>query len=611
MRSDAERFLSPPWARALCLAGLSLVLAIAFYWPAIWSYPATQVEDGVFFQQQVLAAKVSLGRYHELPLWNPYRCGGVPLWDNPQSIVAAPLMLLALPLNIAATMRLWYIAHHAAAFVGMWLFARHDVRLSRMASFVAAAVFAFNVALANHLAGGHAAFVSFGYVPLALFLWRRAERDAGCAVGVGLLLALMIYEGAAYPLPYVILILAAETLTRLWPPRRIGRILASGVVAGGVFVCVGAARALPVVDQLRRHKRALAPEAESLSWSAIYDMFLSQTHDLHGWNVGFDWVWGEYIAYLGPLLVGLAFFGLVFTRRRELGLAALGLLVFLLMCGHFAPWAPWHVLRGHVFPYKSMRVPSRFRLVLMAFIATWIGIAVDRAPALARRLGLRLGAAARSAMVALALLGAGEAIGYASMIVAPRFTGPPVSKAPPSARLFLDDATLAPFVERPLQNRGPTVCIDPWRDNEWYFSDGAALWSGDVPQARADGPGAQVSNVVRTPNTFRFDADVTERGRVLLNVPYEVGWRTSVGSTVDHDKVLEVVLPAGHQHVRVWYWPVGLTAGLWTTAVALALVIAYFADGVLDLRRRVRRLRQSGQDRAAQGARFGRRSPES
>ena len=225
MSERGPGFLRPLWVRALGLSALALVLSLYMYGGALWTYPATQGGDGQFFHRLVEAGKVSLSRYHELPLWNAYECGGVPLWDNPQSVVAAPLMLLMQGLSTTITMRLWYVLHHAAGFVCMWLFSRHDLRLSRGASLVSSTLFALTVAHASQYAGGHAALVGFLYAPLALLLWRRAESDARSAVGLGLLFAWTFYEGGVYPVPHMVLMLAFETLMRSTSPRRVRRIL--------------------------------------------------------------------------------------------------------------------------------------------------------------------------------------------------------------------------------------------------------------------------------------------------------------------------------------------------------------------------------------------------
>lgn len=57
------------------------------------------------------------------------------------------------------------------------------------------------------------------------------------------------------------------------------------------------------------------------------------------------------------------------------------------MLGHFHKYAPWTFLHSNVPPFKSMRVPARFRLLLAMPIAIYMGFAVDKLPAVRRWIG--------------------------------------------------------------------------------------------------------------------------------------------------------------------------------------------------------------------------------
>ena len=128
---------TPLVRRVLGVFGLGFLLSIFAWWPMIAAYPATQGGDGPPYHKTLEAARVSLVRYRELPLWNPYECGGLPLWDNPQGAASAPLIFPMFLLGTTATMYLWYLLHSAMGFASMWFLARDEVKLSRPATFVA------------------------------------------------------------------------------------------------------------------------------------------------------------------------------------------------------------------------------------------------------------------------------------------------------------------------------------------------------------------------------------------------------------------------------------------------------------------------------------------
>jgi hypothetical protein len=589
--------------RVVALAAIAIFFSVWAWSPALSAYPKTQGGDGPYFHRIVEAARFSVRHYRELPLWNPFECGGVPLWDNPQSITAAPLLWLelVLPIDVTRVMELWYVVHSALGFVSMWLFARHELRLSRLPTLAAAIVWTFAGFHHHHLAGGHTAFVAFLYLPLAFLLWRRAEADLRMAVGLGLLFAWMIFEGAVYPLPHFVVALGAEAITRAWPPRRFVRVLRAGLVVGAVALIVGAARFLPVLDQIRSHSRNLGAETDSIAWRTFADMFTTRFHGAHmAHRPEQQYVWGEYAAYVGPAIAILAVLGVLVTGVEYAWM--LGVMLFLgaLMFGHFARYAPWTILKDHVFPFKEMRVPSRFAVEVTFFLVSFAGLAVERTvPAIARlasrfaRLAprvspieggfARLAPALQTFLVGLALVGAGDVLGLAVDFHGEEFGGGPIHAVEASPRLFIGGRDIASYLDQPRQNRGRLDCWD-----EWGFGAGAPLWQGDVPQARArEGDAGIVVEVAnRTQNTFTIDVTAREPGVVLVNSTYDKGWRTSVGRTLDLDKELAVEVPAGHHQIRLAYWPRTLTAGLVLTPLGLLACALYLGFPALYRRRR-------------------------
>ena len=571
MRKHADLLIATVFA-----LGLSLLA----WWSVLYGYPKTQAGDGPFFHEMVESARISWVRWHELPLWNPYQCGGIPLWDNPQGIAAAPALWLLLPFGSTRAIELWYLFHTAAGFLFMWLFARSELRASQPAALVAASMWAFCGYINQHLNGGHFTWVTFLYMPLALYLWRRAEEDMRAAVGMGILVAWEMHEGGTYAIPHFILVLGAETLTRAWPPRRIKKIAIAGAVVVLVGATLSASRLLPVMDQLRSHKRPLGEEWDALQWPTLRDMFLARTHDRPA--PGQQYVWPEFGDYIGPILLGLTFVGLLLAGQEWLWVIALLGYSFALMAGHAGKYAPWSILKAHVYPFKEMRVPGRFNSEVTLFMAALAAIGLDRLVEKGR-VWFRSRKTAESfatAVIALACVGVGDMIAVGIAWSSTRFPNAAAEEhIEPSPRLYLGGGGLAQFIDQPTQNRGRMEC---WE--EWAFEQGSAIWSGDVPQARAaDAKDATVANVVRTQNTFTFDVDARAPAHVLLNTSWDRGWKTTLGTTADDDRLLSIDVPAGKNHVVVKYWPHGLTAGLVITFGSMIGIAAFY---VLDARRR-------------------------
>jgi hypothetical protein len=466
---------------------------------------------------------------------------------------------------------LWFLLHSAAGFVCMWIFARKDLALSRPAAMLASLAWAYSGFHQQHYSGGHMAFVPFLYFPLALYLWRRAETDLRAAAGLGMLAAWMFYEGAVYPLPHLVILLGAETLMRLWPVRRIIPIVKAGLVVGVIAFLLAASRMLPVADQLRAHTRPIGGEVDALQWDTFKMMFLERSH---GRGLpGQTYVWPEYAMYFGPLLVGVALVGMIVGGLESFWLFALMLLSLALMWGHFHRFAPWHILKSYVFPFKEMRVPSRFGVEVSLFLAAFVGLAIDRLPKQLARFGqVKLGKMARGIALVVALVGVGDMMGVGIDWFRVCWYNPPLANPPPSPRLYLDGPGLAGnFVDQPHQNRGRTACWD-----EWGWNAGAALWGGDVPQAKPADDGATVTAVSRTQNTFTIEVDASRPSRVLVNSTYDKQWRSDVGHVVNQDNLLVVDVPEGHSVMHLRYLPRLFWPGVMLTLLGIAATTGLF-----------------------------------
>lgn len=565
----------PARLRRALLALSALVVSAIGWGPMLVAWKNTQHGDGPYFHRLLEAARVSVADFHELPLWNPYECGGAPLWDNPQSLQASPLTWIALLIGTTWTMKLWYVLHSAAGFICMWLFVRKELSLTRTTSFITAVAWTFCGFFMHHLSGGHAAFVPFLYFPGALYLWRAAEKDVKAAVWLGLMVAVMIFDGGALPLSYLAALLGLESITRLWPARRVLHMVRAGAITGVVALSVGAVRFFPVFDQMRSHKRPLGIDHDMMPWEWFPIALLDRAWG-HSQRFSTNtYVWGEYASYVGPILLAFAIAGVVLGTRKTAWMVALLVVFVFLTRGWSGEYSLWAILHKHIYPFKEMRVPSRFILLVTMFVVILAGVGVDGVVQHLRqwkRLPEGVAQAAVMLVPILAAVGAGDVVGRGlELVTLQAATDPPPAKVTPG-RLFLGGHGMAGYIDHPAQHRGRLECYEPWS-----FYEGAPLWTGDVPQVRAaPGSKAVVTNVRRTQNTFTFDVDAPEPTRLQVNSAYDQNWRTTVGTTAEENRELVVDVPAGQHHVRMRYRPKTFIAGAVVTLLGIAAVIAFF-----------------------------------
>ena len=94
---------------------------------------------------------------------------------------------------------------------------------------------------------------------------------------------------------------------------------------------------------------------------------------LYGWHE-----YGNYLGPLGPLLIVASWVWILIDRplsaanRIGMSLAVTSAVLFVLMLGEFAPYAPYTLLR-QLPPFSFFRLPSRYTLVLTLFAVAMAG----------------------------------------------------------------------------------------------------------------------------------------------------------------------------------------------------------------------------------------------
>lgn len=582
MRSASNTWPAP--LRGAALAVVATAFALAFLAPEIAQLPRTPGGDGRFMLHQIEIAKASL-RAGEAPLFNPFDCRGIPQWEHPEGIAGSPLLLLMTPLSGPTTFLLWELVYVALGFAAMWRFARAEVAASRVAAALAAALWAGAPALTIQIVGAHATFHGFYLFPWLLLAWRRAERDRASAVALGVAGALLVFEGASYPLPMCLAALVVEAVVRVAGSRdRLGallRVVRAGTVAGLVAVGLSAARLFPLAHQLTTFQRRLADD-DPIAAVTVWDMFFAERASGHKVFLQ-TFGWHEYGAYLGATCAALAIVGAGIALRRRRGwLVALAVVLFVAMLGDFGPYAPWRALK-HLPPFSALRVPSRFRLLLMLPVASFVALATDGLPRIAGRLLLPARRVARVLAVAVASFGVASCLAFASGIVGARFWQAPPAEVRASPRFYYGGGGLTPdFIDQPRQNRAWTGC----RNNGWRGNAFSPVWEGDVPPARVASGDADLMAATRGLGSFRLHVMARAPSRVHLASGYDAAFRASVGAIVGDGpdlgagggRILAVDLPPGEHHVVVRYWPRYLSLGIaTTTASSVGLVIAFAA----------------------------------
>ena len=546
---DAARRLSEDGpARA---AYFLLVTTVAF-WPTLAAaHLLNDFRDAQYCAVFEEAARLSVVKFHELPLWDPYYCGGVPGLGTPSAWFASPTFLLTLLFGTLRGDALIGFAMTVIGLEGTYRYVRARGGGS-LASMTAAPVYALSGVFAHTGALGWTHFYGFELVPWALLGIRLALGGSRRGlVLAALAVGWMIGFGGTYTGPLTALAGALEVFFAVaqvaTDARRVAYTLGMAALVGLLAAGMSVVRLWPVAETLASSPRIIGGTG-GLSrveiWRALFGT--SDNHFLRA-----DFLIGLPVL---PLVIAGAF------RKRSLPVV-MGLVIWVwLALGYKLHTSLFALLRG-VPPYTMLRAPERFLVFVALVAAALIAVGIRKLEALGRRKGRYLLLALVCYALVLADTGVLITNARAETFARPMVPPPPVVDRP--FHQSRGNRWVAAYY--PFMSRGTLSCFDDYNVAQ------APELRGDLEQEEylASPDDGTVTETSWSPDRIELHAELTRAARVYVNQNWHPGWRSTAGVVVSDGGLLAVDLPAGTTDLTLRFLSRSALAGLGTLGAAL------------------------------------------
>jgi hypothetical protein len=568
----------------------AIVFAVAFTWPILSRLSFIGIaDDWAEHLQPDWAAYYTIMHFHQAPLWNPYRCGGMPLLAHPLSICLSPLFLVQLIFGPFVGVNLQIPIHLAIGWIGGYILGR-SLGLGVIASIVCATIFPASSWFYLHIAIGHLEYLPTMYMPLTIaMLWLGIQRQKPLfCMMAGLLLALTLAEGGVYQCTRVLLLagllglyltIANKSLQPVWAMAIFG-LSAIGFGAIKLFPCW--------YDVMRIHPRDIA-ELEYNQLSALLTGIMTRDQFWDRFAAGrpipgANWAFFEWGAYVSVVSAALAAIGIITSPRRVFPWFLTAALFFVISIGGPEAWYPWAILH-HLPLFSSERVPER---CLMGFVFGVGVIAAFGADFITRRLGFFGGVVAASLVAVIAV--------DAWLVNRPNLNTPAETAPPKVFGEALQGARLSglprsvsyspqfrqfwgspwEMVGTSESNMGSLFCNEGMTDFYDFTRRSAVGFNeaGYFGEQFLVHPGSVVLDRW-TPNALTFDVDSPTDNLLIVNQVYDSDWRVVEGSgeVIFAGSLIGVRLPPGRQHLRLAYRSNAFRLGALVTFVTFIVAI--------------------------------------
>jgi len=515
------------------------------------------------FEQLRWVAWASVAHFHQLPFWNPYKCGGMPLLANPETSIVTPFFLIYFVFGFGAGLIAELVLHLWVAVTGSYLLGR-VLRFSPLAAMVGAAVFAGSSWYYLHAAVGHLNFLSAAYLPwTAAFLIIAIERHSLFAAALcGLFVALTFNEGN-YSSIFAVLLVGILALTYSMVRMSLRPLLFGGA-AGGFAAGFAAMKLIPALELLRSHPRAdYGPEWHTFRMMLVY--VFSRDQDLYRTSVSM-WGFHEYGAFVSIAFALLAVAGVSGSWRVLVPWLIALVVFFQLAMGNTQPYSL--ITYAERLPLaNNFHLPSRF--IIPATLCAGVIAALG-----AERIGIAFGRWGRAVVAVLLAVGIVDSwlvstpnLRYAFQAVhGPR---PPLAEF---HQVWIDNPQS--LIQMAIANEGSLHA-----PGYGQYEFGQHVIAMNQPGYRGEyylRGGGNVAQVYWSPNQMEFHVDAPAETTLIINQNFYPGWRLvdSPGTVIDYDGLLAVQVPQGSHPIKLRYRPGHFTASAALTLLSMLCAIA-------------------------------------
>jgi hypothetical protein len=530
------------------------IIALALVWTMLPSAGAlNEFRDAQVLMLHERAAVDAVQRFGQLPLWNPWYCGGLYGLGEPQSRFASPPFLLSLLFGVERAELLIVFVFTVLGMEGTYRWLRLRVT-DATAALRIAPIFALSGHFAVSYYRGWTNFFGFELLPFILFGITLTARGRTTGIAVAAIsFGVMMGFGGTFAAPIVAVAATIEAIRAILeqPPSRRVRATVMLAALASFMLAVAAVRLLPLAETLSAQPRIMAGTPghppKRLLWFVAKSL-VAKDGDM---------------ADPGSFFVGAGFLALVAlggSDRKSIRPLII-VVIFLWFAAGYARKPALFALLRELPVFSALRYPERF---------LWVAILYASEPA-------------ANALARVPRLGSGRRWRVATNVI---LTGAVVATVIAQIGMFVSAGTARELgvvaVDRAKEFRQS-------RGNRWLAAHYDGIGAGSLscwethpvamsPKLRGDLPAEEYvadPNVGRakrvswSPNEIVVHAQMSSAGRLLVNQNWHPGWRSSVGTVVSDEGLLAVDLPAGENDVKLAFRPRSATAGAVVTLVAL------------------------------------------
>ena len=544
------------------------------YWGV--NIPGNAVSDQDQYYLIFGITRETLIKYHQLPLWNPYFCGGIPNLAYPVSLsFLSPFIIPVLLFGEVVGSKFILLSSTIFGMYGMFLLSRH-LKFGFFTSYLPPIIFLFNTKFTFWfiLLGHSPEAASLCILPWIFLYYLKGLNSKKELLLGGVFFSMSIFTSASNLLPFTVIFLTIYALCESVKTKSLGP-LTTLVLLLIITSSISAIRLLPSYEYMQVYPRSKHTYHYG-GYTAVETLYNALTS-----NSGLSWNYTAYIGFI-PLFLTLL---TLHSEYKKVWPLVVTCLFFILYSIAGEGYSGFYKLL-HSLPILDMVRDPHVLIVFSIFsIAVLSGTALSRLEKKNKSFVYTLIIIVVVSWVLIDLLSASLPIVSATYVVTPIANEQITENRDSSLSMEISDryipGTIATSDYIPyLFNRGRLNCYFPMPVPR------AAIPKYDRdtlnPQYRGEAfllnGGGNATIIAYSPNIVNVKVSANKNDTLVLNQNFYPGWHTtSIFDDTVHpsNNLISVNVTSEDKYVNLYYLPLSFVVGSIISILSIVLGFIY------------------------------------